>query len=1611
MAANIHSLLQSWKKFDLLGFQKDLDARATELANKQEESDISRRKLVELCREFKKNTPEETRRVVAPVLKSFQSEIDSLCRRSKAAEAAFLTVYKKIIDLPDPVTAVEVYQSARQRAMRAQDQEFQNKRLKQTLNNYYQELEILTNQELTISQPQERKNAKVQTRQIQVERQLHEVQVNVAKKLEEAEQQVGELQSALELAKSEFLHLKSKYDDNPNSRSDTMEVFLNDLERANQRAVLAEKEATTLKSHLQAARQSLHFADTLYHDSDMDKNDYTPLELELAAKDKDISQLVEDVQKLQSTINKLKETSAYQIAQLEEVLADKNKAIQLLEDKLTKQHDYEEMKKELNVLKSSELPNNACPENDTSAKENNVILKPLDDLLIEKDKALQSENEIDNTAHIDSTDNVQNTLENSLPPPLQNVKVFTSLLGEEIVSSYAKIFKKDDNFDTHNKSKSLETSTSSATSTPSQALTCSKPNPIKNSFVYNVSNCNTLEKLQECLRKCMEKYASESLNTLNISRSVRELLSVHNIGQRLFAKYILGLSQGTVSELLSKPKPWDKLTEKGRDSYRKMHAWATDDNCIYMLKTLVPKKGKESELPTCRPEDPAAKDRITQILNEAQQAMLIPTKGEKDPVVYNGNMKHSSDWKSLNGTSHKQEEENREEGGIELDREGNRQQFFQNNIFYKEYPHINSSRHSHRQDSDDVSQEMITRIYQEELAKLMCQRMEDGFCVPRDQFERTQEEIRQALNIYYQEISRLSQLIPHSMTDLVNLGAPSNLVNGSMHYPTFPNFLHSVSLSSPHTRCDLHYDASTQPTNWPKKLNVGSPSDSEESHHHGSAFSLVKPKTELSSTTPKTPVSYHPTSNSSSTPPTTSASMAETSGLREDINSTVSPLQRMQSITNSLLTQSTLPISPNHPQRPAKAVLPPITQQQFDQYNNLNTEDIVKNVKEQLSQYSISQRLFGENVLGLSQGSVSDLLARPKPWYMLTQKGREPFIRMKIFLEDENATHKLVASQYKIPPEKLMRTGAYLGNKTSPGSSKISSQTSDPSVSQHLPKENSHHSLSTSFAPSAPVEPCQSPPKTVECPLAVASNNVTHCSISTHSINPRKTLQNSRPMPYMHPSVYEMAAMTTDLDTQSITSKVKETLLAHNIGQKIFGEAILGLSQGSVSELLSKPKPWHMLSIKGREPFIRMQLWLNDPQSAEKLQALKNDRREANKRKRNFVDVQEVTSSHKENQILNYGLPPPSPYSSTKKPRILFSEEQKEALRLAFSMDPYPSTATIEFLASELNLSVRTVTNWFHNYRMRLKQQASPGGQQSEPKLNDNISMLAVKEPGSGFDPAQFRFLLNGRLAEISREKGKIPNIYDRNCSPFNTQNENSGTLDLSMSSQHFPRSGGSSCSSFQSGPFEAACRSPDDHSASDINEDSNFSQDRMIYENSDRESVEEQQQQQSPSPCGHHLTQSSLKRTLASCSSSNRRKPAMPQWVNPELEYSPDSDVKSDDEEDTHTDNTDKGEIINGVCVRQTGDFSVRLSKPENTIKVEPEPAPAPANKNDLSQNCFKEEKQDSWLELGDKGSYTSSSGKRNQIVGQEVNCDNQESVDSSGHIEEWDEENGKGY
>ena len=164
-----------------------------------------------------------------------------------------------------------------------------------------------------------------------------------------------------------------------------------------------------------------------------------------------------------------------------------------------------------------------------------------------------------------------------------------------------------------------------------------------------------------------------------------------------------------------------------------------------------------------------------------------------------------------------------------------------------------------------------------------------------------------------------------------------------------------------------------------------------------------------------------------------------------------------------------------------------------------------------------------------------------------------------------------------------------------------------------------------------------------------------------------------------------------------------------------------------------------MLSIKGREPFIRMQLWLNDPSSIDKLQSVKSEKQSnkdnagngssgsGSKRKRSYPggpgSGMGDSGSDRSSPAADC-TPDRDPYSAdspgsnsatSKKQRVYFTEEQREALKIAFALDPYPSTSSMEFLSQELGLECRNISNWFHNHRMRLKQQLPQGMSQYVP--------------------------------------------------------------------------------------------------------------------------------------------------------------------------------------------------------------------------------------------------------------------------------------------------------
>ncbi|CAG0879605.1 unnamed protein product [Cyprideis torosa] len=982
-------------------------------------------------------------------------------------------------------------------------------------------------------------------------------------------------------------------------------------------------------------------------------------------------------------------------------------------------------------------------------------------------------------------------------------------------------------------------------------------------------------RLQDMLRYNMEIHQHTTLDTLFLARRVRELLSIHNIGQRLFAKYVLGLSQGTVSELLSKPKPWDKLTEKGRDSYRKMHAWAIDDNAVQYLKSLVPKRGSGvgsggGSMPAIIPRDSPApslksdeasdtEEKISRILSEAQKVMKQQQESQSQTEHPNNAQLQQRLFRSSQDRFHPGTPE-------DVQRRSENQS---DNLL----PGL-------RPEKEEDMQAKMSRLYQEQLARLMStgahrgpeedqkdmveqyQKILQSSLHPAMMMRRSREEVQMAIHLYQQELSKMSALQDSQSGD-----------SGARGFPERGTTPQDLSM---------------------KQVNGNSDSEpSEDDKSRKSAFSLVK--VEMGASPP-------PSRSASSTPSSPQASPA----------TCASPLQRMQNITNALITQQTVaPISLST-QRPNRPVLPPITQQQFDKYQTLNTEEVVRRVKEQLSQFSISQRLFGESVLGLSQGSVSDLLARPKPWHMLTQKGgdsmqsksREPFIRMQMFLEDGSAVHKLVASQYKIAPEKLMRTGNF-GGAGAAAAVALNSLPRPPSIDSNKKMPSSPSPSAPGSDPAGALSALSAPPG---CPPGFPPGfgmpGMTSGSFPLQFANPAfwEYLRKSYQLKGVNPqsqNVYELAAMMPDMDTQAVTNKIKEVLLANNVGQKLFGEVVLGLSQGSVSELLSKPKPWHMLSIKGREPFVRMQMWLNDPQNIDNLQRIKSERRDVQKRKRSHTDMNNDNSSDSTDRCSTSPSSPSTPQATpSKKQRVLFTDEQKEALRLAYQLDTYPNVTTIEFLAQELGLPARTISNWFHNHRMRLKQH-NPN--------NPDSSSLSPPNPGSkdnggSFDPMQFRILLNQRLMEMVKERNPVLALPPNPFLGLPSDPSQLG-LDLSLSAKEGSEAG------------EEEPRSPAEQTESDaavrIKEDAS--------ETSDHSS---------------ECTSTSQSR---SAGSSSRRKSAAPQWVNPDwvsqasvLGSGPVKSEPSGDGETGKASNGGSNSVLNGVTRTASAADAAKCSEEE---------------------------------------------------------------------------------
>ena len=195
------------------------------LIHRQDESDASRKQLIELIRGFKKSNTEETRQVVAPLLKNFQNEIDSLSKRSKAAEKSFFDIYKKFCDITDPVPTLEYCMESMKGLQKLQDLEIETAQLRETLGEYNVEMAELRSTAKKVTEMEEKVeeqeksmdeaiDLEIKTKEEKLVKLFEEKNSKIEEDKERTEQKLGEaelkvksLQSLLDESQNELFEV------------------------------------------------------------------------------------------------------------------------------------------------------------------------------------------------------------------------------------------------------------------------------------------------------------------------------------------------------------------------------------------------------------------------------------------------------------------------------------------------------------------------------------------------------------------------------------------------------------------------------------------------------------------------------------------------------------------------------------------------------------------------------------------------------------------------------------------------------------------------------------------------------------------------------------------------------------------------------------------------------------------------------------------------------------------------------------------------------------------------------------------------------------------------------------------------------------------------------------------------------------------------------------------------------------------------------------------------------------------------------------------------------------------------------------------------------------
>lgn len=384
--------LSVWKEIDLSELQKKLDTQGLELVDNQKESVVGRKGLADKTKEFKKLQEEEKPEAFKGLLKAYQNEIDALTKRCKASDNAFLSVYKLLAEAPDPYPLLNSVVDMMVKVSEAEDRQAELQALRDENAELKRQAAELGDARKKADALEEKMDSMIQARVSQKENELNATYDEKIRNYEDREQ---DLQRQLTLTKSQLRDLRASHDTSQAKLLDhsqrqeqeveaklaEMDLIAADLERANSRVAAVERRNEILRAEMESLRTG---SDSVQRTQ--------ALEAQLAESDAEAQRLRVAFEELRNTTSTTISTTEKKLSEVEREANSRASENENLKARLKQYADYDEIKRELGIMKFVEFgqdDDDEAPMPDPNADKANLQQgQSLEGLLMAKNRKL-----------------------------------------------------------------------------------------------------------------------------------------------------------------------------------------------------------------------------------------------------------------------------------------------------------------------------------------------------------------------------------------------------------------------------------------------------------------------------------------------------------------------------------------------------------------------------------------------------------------------------------------------------------------------------------------------------------------------------------------------------------------------------------------------------------------------------------------------------------------------------------------------------------------------------------------------------------------------------------------------------------------------------------------------------------------------------------------------------------------------------------------------------------------------------------------------------------------------------------------------------------------------